>query len=52
MQSEGHYQVNVPRKHFGDKVIAFNRAGLLFVINFHPTENQNNYKVGVHKAGK
>ena len=28
----------VSRKHEGDKLIAFERGGLLWVFNFHPTE--------------
>ena len=28
----------VSRKHEGDKLIAFERGGLLWVFNFHPTK--------------
>jgi 1,4-alpha-glucan branching enzyme len=52
MQSEGHFQAHVSWIHDDDKMVAFVRAKLLFVINFHPTEVRDNYKVGVHKAGK
>jgi 1,4-alpha-glucan branching enzyme len=31
-------------EHFGDKVIAFKRAGLLFVFNFHPSESYVDYR--------
>ncbi|MBU4013122.1 MAG: alpha amylase C-terminal domain-containing protein [Proteobacteria bacterium] len=31
------------REHFEDKVIAFTRAGLLFVFNFHSSCSHNNY---------
>ena len=31
-------------EHFGDKVIAFNRAGLLFVFNFHPSNSYVDYQ--------
>ncbi len=34
MQGPGY----VSRKHEGDKLIAFERGGLLWVFNFHPTE--------------
>lgn len=39
-------------KHEGDKVIVFERAGLVFVFNFHPTKSFADYKVGVDVAGK
>lgn len=38
-------------KHEADKVIAFERAELLFVFNFHPTQSFTDYKIGVDKAG-
>lgn len=41
----------VSLKHEGDKVIAFERAGLLFVFNFHPTKSYTDYRVGVDVAG-
>ena len=31
-------------EHFGDKVIAFERAGLLFVFNFHPSNSYVDYQ--------
>ncbi len=31
-------------EHFGDKVIAFKRAGLLFVFNFHASESYVDYR--------
>ncbi|KAI5297169.1 alpha-1,4-glucan branching enzyme, partial [Ascosphaera atra] len=34
----------VSRKHEGDKVVVFERAGLLFIFNFHPTESFPDYK--------
>ena len=40
------------RKDEGDKVIAFERAGLLFIFNFHPTRSYIDYRVGVEKPGK
>ncbi|KAI7800313.1 hypothetical protein IRJ41_000186 [Triplophysa rosa] len=39
-------------KHEGDKVIVFERANVLFVFNFHPTQSYTSYKVGVGSAGK
>jgi len=34
-----------------DKVIVFERAGLLFIFNFHTTESYTDYRVGVEHAG-
>lgn len=34
-------------KHEGDKVIAFERAGLVFVFNFHNLKSFSDYKVGM-----
>lgn len=38
-------------KHEDDKVIAFERAGLLFVFNFHATKSFTDYRVGIDDAG-
>ncbi|KAG8271534.1 1,4-alpha-glucan branching enzyme [Homalodisca vitripennis] len=38
-------------KHESDKVIVFERAELLFVFNFHPTQSFPDYKLGVELAG-
>lgn len=38
-------------KHEGDKVIAFERAGLVFVFNFHASKSYTDYRVGVDVAG-
>uniref|UniRef100_A0A914XTU5 1,4-alpha-glucan branching enzyme n=1 Tax=Plectus sambesii TaxID=2011161 RepID=A0A914XTU5_9BILA len=38
-------------KHDVDKVVAFERAGVLFVFNFHPTASFANYKIGVQVGG-
>lgn len=38
-------------KHEDDKVIAFERAGLVFVFNFHSTKSFTDYRVGVDVAG-
>lgn len=34
-----------------DKVIAFERAGLLFVFNFHTTNSFADYRIGVDASG-
>jgi 1,4-alpha-glucan branching enzyme len=39
-----------PRKcyeHVDDKVLAFERAGLLFVFNFHPSQSYQGREIGV-----
>ncbi|RCH92382.1 alpha-1,4-glucan branching enzyme [Rhizopus stolonifer] len=42
----------VSRKNDGDKIIVFERAGVLFIFNFHPTKSFTDYRVGVAEAGK
>ena len=42
----------VSLKHEVDKVIVYERAGLLFVFNFHPTNSFSDYRVGVEEAGE
>ncbi|KAG7257697.1 hypothetical protein CRUP_019192 [Coryphaenoides rupestris] len=42
----------VSTKHEGDKVIAFERANVVFIFNFHPTRSYQDYTVGVQVAGK
>jgi 1,4-alpha-glucan branching enzyme len=44
-------QAYISLKHEGDKLIVFERAGLLFIFNFHPTESYSDYRVGVDMAG-
>ncbi|RZC33275.1 1,4-alpha-glucan-branching enzyme [Asbolus verrucosus] len=39
-------------KHEDDKVIAFERAGLLFVFNFHPSKSFADYKLGFEGEGE
>lgn len=34
-----------------DKVIVYEKAGLLFIFNFHPTNSYTDYRVGVETAG-
>lgn len=38
-------------KHEGDKVIAYERAGLLFVVNFHPGQSFPGYRLGIQEPG-
>uniref|UniRef100_A0A1I8B6N8 1,4-alpha-glucan branching enzyme n=1 Tax=Meloidogyne hapla TaxID=6305 RepID=A0A1I8B6N8_MELHA len=38
-------------KHELDKIIAFERAGLLFIFNFHSTKSFSDYKFGIEEAG-
>jgi len=42
----------VGTKHESDKVISFERAGLVFVFNFHPTQSYTDYRIGVNVGGK
>jgi len=44
-------QAYVSRKHEDDKVIVFERAGLLFVFNFNPSKSFTDYKIGVQVDG-
>lgn len=39
-------------KNESDKVIVFERAGLLFIFNFHPTKSFADYRVGVEEGGE
>jgi 1,4-alpha-glucan branching enzyme len=45
-------QAYVSLKHEGDKMIVFERAGLLFIFNFHPTNSYTDYRVGVDVVGE
>lgn len=44
-------QAYVSLKNETDKVIVFERAGLLWIFNFHPTQSFVDYRVGVEQAG-
>ncbi|RYP81676.1 hypothetical protein DL769_001908 [Monosporascus sp. CRB-8-3] len=44
-------QAYVSLKHEGDKVIVFERAGALFIFNFHPTNSYADYRIGVDVPG-
>jgi len=41
----------VSLKHEADKIIAFERAGLLWIFNFHPHQSFTGYRVGVDVPG-
>jgi 1,4-alpha-glucan branching enzyme len=41
----------VQLKHDEDKMIGYERAGLLFIFNFHPEKSFTDYRVGVSKPG-
>lgn len=43
---------HVSRHHDGDKLIAFERGGLVFVFNFHPTKSYVDYQIGVDVPGQ
>jgi len=38
-------------KHESDKIIVYERAGLLFAFNFHPTKSFTDYKIGTNLSG-
>lgn len=39
------FQGYTSTKHEGDKIIVFDRAGCVFVFNFHPSKSFSDYKV-------
>ncbi len=45
-------QAYVSLKNEADKVIVYERAGLLFIFNFHPNKSFTDYRVGVEEAGE
>ncbi|XP_012500199.1 PREDICTED: 1,4-alpha-glucan-branching enzyme [Propithecus coquereli] len=45
-------QAYVSEKHEGNKVITFERAGLVFIFNFHPSKSYTDYRVGTALPGK
>ena len=54
---KSHQWLNTPQayvslKNQSDKVVAFERNGLLFIFNFHPTESFTDYRIGVDQPGK
>lgn len=44
-------QAYVSLKNEDDKVIVFERAGLVFVFNFHPNKSFTDYRIGVDQPG-
>jgi len=44
-------QAYVSRKHQDDKVIVFERAGLIFIFNFNTSKSFTDYKIGVQVDG-
>jgi Alpha amylase, C-terminal all-beta domain len=46
------WKAYISRKHEDDKVITFERAGLVFVFNFHVEKSFTDYKIGVEVPGK
>lgn len=44
-------QAYISLKHEEDKVIVFERAGLLWIFNFNPTKSFADYRAGVEEAG-
>jgi 1,4-alpha-glucan branching enzyme len=45
-------QAYVSLKHQDDKVISYERAGLVFIFNFHPTKSFTDYRIGVEAVGE
>lgn len=39
-------------KHEDDKVVVFERGGVIFILNFHPSKSFPDYKIGVEEPGK
>ena len=44
-------QAYVSRKDEGDKVIVFERSGVIFVFNFNPDRSFTDYQIGTGIAG-
>ncbi|KAL7954676.1 hypothetical protein V8C34DRAFT_317119 [Trichoderma compactum] len=44
-------QAYISLKHEGDKVIVFERAGLVFIFNFHTDRSFSDYRIGVDVPG-
>lgn len=42
----------VSLKHNGDKMLAFDRNGVVFVFNLHSSQSYQDYRIGVPRAGK
>ncbi|OZJ02711.1 1,4-alpha-glucan-branching enzyme [Bifiguratus adelaidae] len=56
--AEEHYgwlhapQAYISLKHEGDKILAFERAGLLWIFNFHPQNSFSDYRIGTNMPGE
>ena len=44
-------QAYISLKNESDKVLVFERAGLLWIFNFHPSDSFTDYRVGIEAAG-
>lgn len=44
-------QAYISLKHEGDKVVVFERAGVVFIFNFHPTNSFTDYRIGIQQQG-
>jgi 1,4-alpha-glucan branching enzyme len=44
-------QAYISLKNESDKVIVFERAGLVFVFNFHPSKSFSDYRIGIEEPG-
>jgi 1,4-alpha-glucan branching enzyme len=42
-----HSNIRLLSEHSGDKIIVFERAGLVFAFNFHPTQSYSDYPIMV-----
>ncbi|EGC31539.1 1,4-alpha-glucan branching enzyme [Dictyostelium purpureum] len=56
LEEEWHWlssgQAFISCKHEDDKVIVFERAGLIFIFNFHPNKSFSDYRIGSGVEGK
>lgn len=44
-------QAYISLKHEGDKVIVFERGGVVFIFNFHPSSSFTDYRIGIEVPG-
>lgn len=44
-------QAFISLKNENDKVVVFERAGAVFIFNFHPTNSYSDYRIGIDVAG-
>ncbi|KAL6852231.1 hypothetical protein J3F83DRAFT_764845 [Trichoderma novae-zelandiae] len=44
-------QAYISLKHDGDKVVVFERAGLVFIFNFHTDRSFSDYRIGIEEPG-